>query len=78
MDPKEVTDIHHELYQIYLRISEDNIPTLHNFIVFWRSFILKLITSHTLSVKTIGWDQISVLLEESKAGLLPQELEHPS
>lgn len=54
------------LYRIFIQIAEyDPMTLLGDFFVFWRSWILKLITFQHLQLKLFGWDEMKELVKES-------------
>ena len=59
------------LYDLCQLSSESNPKILADFFAFWRSLALKWITSESLPVKLLGWDEISQLVKESEKNCPP-------
>lgn len=57
----------HDLLRIFDKLIKVRRPDTYDFYVFWRSLVLKLITSQSLPLKLFGWQQMETLLEASAA-----------
>ena len=53
----------HDLQRIFDRMVPSRRKSTYEFYAFWRGIILKLITSQSLPLKLLGWQQIDDLLE---------------
>jgi hypothetical protein len=57
----------HDLLRIFDKLIKFRRVDTYDFYVFWRSLVLKLITSQSLPLKLFGWQQMETLLEASAA-----------
>jgi ubiquitin carboxyl-terminal hydrolase 9/24 len=57
----------HDLLRIFDKLIKFRRADTYDFYVFWRSLVLKLITSQSLPLKLFGWHQMETLLEASAA-----------
>ena len=60
-----LNQIVHDLQRIFDRLVFSRRESTYEFYAFWRSLIMKLITSQSLPLKLFGWQQIDDLLESS-------------
>ena len=57
----------HDMHRIFDKLIRFRRSDTYDFYAFWRSLVLKLITSQSLPLKLFGWQQMETLLEASAA-----------
>ena len=62
---EQLNTVQHDLQRIFDRLVSTRRESTYEFYQFWRSLILKLITSQSLPLKLFGWQQVDDILEAS-------------